>query len=98
MSLIYFILCSYGMTQILVYGKIFNPIRPSHYFFHCSMCVGFWVGLFLWAINDHTELFTFDCSFVTAFMLGCLSSATSYVLNMIFGDDGINLNVRSVKQ
>ena len=24
-------------------------------------------------------------------MLGCLSSATSYVLNMTFGDDGIQI-------
>ena len=24
-----------------------------------------------------------------AFMLGCLSSATSYVLNMVFSDEGI---------
>ena len=58
------------------------------------MCVGFWVGLFLWAINDHTELFTFDYSYVTAFILSCISSGTSYVLNIMFGDNGINFNTR----
>jgi len=94
MSLIYFILIAFGMTQILVYGAIFNKIRPSYHFFHCPMCVGWWVGLFLWAINPYTELITFDYSIITGFMLACLSSGTSYLLNMIVGDNGINLNTR----
>jgi steroid 5-alpha reductase family enzyme len=97
MNIIYFILASYGITQILVYGKIFHKIRPSYYFFHCPMCVGFWVGFFLWAINDHTELFTFDNSLVTAFILGSISSGSSYVLNMMFGDSGINFITRREK-
>jgi hypothetical protein len=58
------------------------------------MCVGWWVGLFLWAINPYTELITFDYSIITGFMLACLSSGTSYLLNMIVGDNGINLNTR----
>jgi len=91
MNLLLFVLASYGLTQIIVYGRIFNKIRPSHHFFHCSMCVGWWVGLFLWAINPYTELFTFDYSIATAFIIACVSSGTSYVLNMVFGDKGINL-------
>jgi hypothetical protein len=94
MGLIYFILASYGLTQILVYGSIFDKIRPNQDFFKCPMCMGFWVGIFLWAINNYTELFIFDYSPITAFLLGCLSSGTSYVLNMLFGDSGIN--IRSV--
>jgi len=94
MSLIYFILIAFGMTQLLVYGTIFNKIRPSYPFFHCSMCMGWWVGLFLWAINQYTELITFDCSIITGLMLACLSSGTSYMLGMIVGDKGINLNTR----
>ena len=93
MGLLYFILCAYGMTQILVYGSIFNKVRPSKDkfggFFHCPMCMGFWVGVFLFGINPHTELFTFDLNFVNGFLLGTLSSGTSYTLNMIFGDEGI---------
>jgi hypothetical protein len=117
MELLYFILCAYGLTQILVYGSIFNGIRPpkNKYgkigeLFHCPMCMGFWVGVFLWAISSWTSLFTFEnilllrntASGMTAtfqlenlwdgFLLGCLSSGTSYVLNMIFGDEGININ------
>ena len=53
------------------------------------MCVGFWVGVLLLVLNPFTELFTFDVSLVNALMLGCLSSGTSYILNMIFGDEGI---------
>ena len=40
-------------------------------------------------LSPWTELFTFDTTIVNAFLLGCLSSATSYVLNMVFSDDGI---------
>ncbi len=81
------------MTQIIVYGSIFNTVRPSKEklggFFHCPMCIGFWVGVFLCGINPYTELFMFDISVATAFLLGCLSSGTSYVLTMLFGDRGI---------
>ena len=91
MNLLYFVLSAYGLTQVLIYAKIFNRIRPSHCFFHCPMCIGFHVGWFLWAINKYTELFTFDYSIATAFLLACISSGTSYVLDMIFGDEGINI-------
>jgi len=94
MNLLLFVLAAYGLTQIIVYGRIFDKIRPPYHLFHCSMCVGWWVGLFLWAINQYTELFTFDYSIITAFVLACISSGTSYVLNMVFGDEGINLKNR----
>ena len=55
------------------------------------MCVGFWVGVFLWGINPLTELFTFGYNPMDAFLLGCLSSGTSYALNMIICDDGIQI-------
>ena len=29
MSLIYFVLAAYGLTQILVYGSIFDKVRPT---------------------------------------------------------------------
>jgi len=95
-DLIYFILCAYGMTQIIVYGSIFDRIRPScgHIgkLFHCSMCMGFWVGVFLFGINQFTELFTFKYEVANLLLLGCLSSGTSYVLDMIVGDCGIKLH------
>ena len=91
MNLLYFVLCAFGLTQILVYSRILEKIRPSHHFFHCSMCVGFHVGWFLWAINKYTELFTFDYSIATAFLLACISSGTSYMLSMIINDFGIRI-------
>ena len=93
MSLIYFVLCAFGLTQLIVYSRLFKPIRPKHHFFHCPMCVGFHIGWFLWAINGFTELFTFEYSLINAFVLSCVSSGTSYVLSMIFGDEGINFKI-----
>ena len=97
-DLIWFVLAAYGLTQILVYSKIFEKVRPNRdqwgligYMANCSMCMGFWVGMFLFFINGFTELFTFDPTLVNAFLLGCISSATSYVLNMVFSDEGIML-------
>ena len=95
MDLLYFVLASYGLTQILVYGTIFNSVRPTKgklgELFHCPMCLGFWVGAFLFGINRYTELFTFEYTFTNLFILGWLSSGTSYILNMIFGDCGIKI-------
>ncbi len=99
MDLIAFILCAYGLTQILVYSDmpLLNRMRPSKdsiggygKVFHCPMCMGFHVGWFLMLLSPFTELFSFDVSVFNFFLLGWLSSGTSYVLNMIFGDEGIN--------
>lgn len=95
MTFIWFCLISYGLTQILVYGKIFDPIRPKTgwlgQLLSCPMCTGFWVGLFLWSTRHHTELFTFDDSFITGMLLGFAASAAAYIGNMIFGDDGLKI-------
>jgi hypothetical protein len=89
-----FVLCAYGLTQILVYGSIFNRFRPSRHFFHCPMCVGFWAGVLLLVLNPFTELFTFDVSLINAFILGCLSSGTSYALCMLISDGGFQYEYR----
>lgn len=93
MELLTFILCAYGLTQIIVYGTIFNRLRPVEgklgKFFRCPMCVGFHVGWFLMLLSPFTELFSFDATVINALLLGWLSSGTSYILNMVFGDEGI---------
>ena len=94
MSLLYFILASYGMTQLLCYGRIFHRIRPRGYFWTCPMCVGFWVGVFLCGVNTWTELFIFELTIVNFLICGCVSSGTSYILNMMFGDSGIKLDIK----
>jgi len=100
-ELIYFILCAFGMTQIIVHSKIFYSFRVKvsrkanwlKEVIHCSMCMGFWVGVFLVGINRYTELFIFDNNIVNYLLLGCLSSGTSYVLCNLFGDNGVKHDV-----
>ena len=96
MTFIWFCLISYGLTQILVYGKILDPIRPKSgklgQLLECPMCTGFWVGLFLWFVKDYTQLITFDDSPITGLLLGFAASAASYIGNMVFGDEGIRID------
>ena len=98
MELLHFVLAAYGMTFIIIHGHIFNKIRPPcksmggfGRLFHCHLCMGFWVGVFLWGISPYTELFNFDCNFINCLLLGSLSAGTSYILNMIVDDSGIKL-------
>ena len=59
MDLLYFILCSYGLTQILIYGSIFDSFRPKDgklgELFRCPMCMGFWAGSFLFNLPPSTS-------------------------------------------
>jgi hypothetical protein len=95
MTFIWFCLISYGLTQIIVYGKILDQVRPKSgklgQLLSCPMCTGFWVGVFLWFVKDYTKLFNFDDSYITAFLVGCAASAVSYVGAMVFCDHGIKI-------
>ena len=51
--------------------------------------MGFWVGVSLYSINGYTDLFSFEYNWINPLLLGCLSSGTSYVLDMVIGDKGI---------
>ena len=95
MDLATYILSCYGLTQILVFSKILEKIRPKKYFFHCPMCMGFWVGGFLLILNPFTELFTFEVSLANFFILSCLSSGTSYALCMLISDGGFQHEYRT---
>jgi len=57
------------------------------------MCVGFWVGALVWSLSPYTELFTFDYCFITGFFLASLSSGTSYTLNMLISDTGLQVGI-----
>ena len=98
MELLYFVLAAYGLTQILVYGSIFDKVRPTTGWFgdlfSCPMCVGFWVGVLLMLLNPFTELFTFDVTLVNALLLGWLASGTSYALCMLVSDGGFQHEYR----
>ena len=98
MSLLFFILSSYGLTQILCYGKIFDTWRPKYgklgELFSCSMCMGFWVGSFLGLLDPFVSLFDLTSSFLDIFVLGLISSGTSYLLDKIVSDEGIQIQKR----
>jgi len=94
-NFIWFCFIAFGLTQILVYGSIFESLRPKEgklgELFRCPMCMGFWVGVFLWLIKDFTTLIIFDSSIVTGLFCGFVSSGVSYILSMLFGDDGLKI-------
>ncbi len=92
MNLIVFILGCFGLTQILAYGSIFDRVRPEHKFFHCPMCLGFWVGILIFALFWLVGIQMFSDVYLGSVLFGFISSGTSYVLCQLFGDDGININ------
>ena len=102
MELVYFVLAAYGLTQILTVGSIFNKLRPSRKWlygfgklFHCPMCMGFWSGIFLFGINRHTELFTFEYSAANALILGCLASGACYLISALVNDFGFKITYKN---
>ena len=83
-DLLTFILACYGMTMIVVYGKIFDKVRPDWEVLKCTMCTGFWVGCLLSICLD------------TEFGLligGFISSGTTYLLSKIVDDEGIVVKI-----
>jgi hypothetical protein len=99
MNLLAFILACYGMTMILVYGSIFNNIRPKNGFFgklfKCTMCMGFWVGIFINICMYILNKDVFDSIIFGSFLSGCISSGTSYFLSRIVTDEGLKIDTKS---
>jgi hypothetical protein len=92
MNLLLFVLAVWGMTQILVYGEIFDKIRPEHKFFHCTMCIGFHVGWFLYLLFWLFDVLLFPNVYAGMFVFGCIGSATSYALCSVFDGNGISIS------
>lgn len=93
MNLLLFILFCYGMTQIIIYGHIFEGVRKkiNWYMLECSMCAGFWVGAFVYTLFFLSKINLFPNFFVGLFLFACLSSGTSYFLCSIINDDGFKV-------
>lgn len=99
LNLLIFILCSFGLTQILLYGKILDSIRPKEgklgELFKCSLCMGFWTGILLAILDRKTLLFSLpDDGPITIILMGFISSGCVYVLDRLFCDNGLNINIR----
>ena len=61
------------------------------------MCMGFWVGAFLLCISPYTELFTFEQTIANLFICGWVSSGTSYIMNVLFCDNGLQIGANNGK-
>ena len=101
MELLFFILVCYGLTQIILYGSVFNKVRPRKEFlygfgklFHCPMCMGFHVGYAVFLLFWFTGARMWSELFSGCFIYGCLSSGTTYMLSMLIGDDGLAIKSR----
>lgn len=90
-ELVVFVLASYGATAILAWGRIFDSIRPEEKFFHCPQCLGWWVGLAFALLGFDGLLSEGTSPPMRAFLLACLASGTSYILGVVFDDDGIRV-------
>lgn len=90
-----FLLVCYGLTEILMYGSILDSVRPNWEVFGCSMCLSFWVGIFLWLCSGLTNLFSFGYNPITGLFLGFASSGVVYILDKLFSDKGLNVSMRN---
>ena len=91
METLIWILAAYGMSQILVYGSIFQNlrdrlIRNSKFFgelIQCMMCTSTWVGLFFsLAFYSPTETMTM-IPYTHVFFDGMLASGSVWGINSI---------------
>ena len=75
------VLGSIGITIILTQSKLFKWLQSLGHFFKCSMCMGFWVGGFVYLL---TEFIPPDYRFIlSGFLLGGMVSLFSYTWNLL---------------
>jgi len=98
-NLLVFILASYGISNILVYGSIFGWWRDQleklgtgraslHKLWSCMMCMPTWVGFGLSAVLQYNGVetpFSDDNMnfWLAVFLDGVLASGSVYALNVI---------------
>ena len=96
-------LAGVGATLIITQSHLFQPLQKffnpetqpyAAKFFNCPMCMGFWVGLFLGGIDPFTQLFSLSTNLVDNVLLGFISSGTSYLLDKMVSDEGIQIQKR----
>ena len=87
MELIIWILAAYGMTQILVYGSIFDTPRDwiKTTFFgdliSCVMCTSTWVGFFFSLVFFSPTVDLVSITYSNVFFDGLLASGSVWALN-----------------
>lgn len=101
LNLLLFILMSYGITNILLYGKIFDDYRNEWkkrlegskliHLLQCNMCLSFHVGWVLYVVFLYSGIMLFPNIVFGMFLFGCLSSAANHFIFSIYDDNGIKI-------
>lgn len=89
-NLVIFSLISYGMSNILVYGKIFSWLRNilskwnfTKELMTCMMCMGFWVGILIYFSGYSLINLQYVSIFFQILFYGVLSSGVTWLLHTI---------------
>ena len=92
MIILFWILAAYGMTSILVWGKIFNNqrdwIKKHSKFFgdliSCTLCTATWVGFFMSLVFGGLTNHYLPCTwYVCMFFDGMMTAGSVWILNAI---------------
>jgi hypothetical protein len=94
LNLLILILASVGMTLIVVFGKIFDGIRPQIPPWNCTLCMGFYCGIIV-----NFLLFCIGMSLFSNVIIGCtiagfISSLMSWVVSSLVDDGGIAIKLK----
>jgi hypothetical protein len=91
MNLILFVLAAIGMTNILVQGNIFQPVRdflakrlPQKLYqvFECHQCMGTWCGFFCgYILLSHNPFTVFCCGMAGSFLATAASIVLDYLVS-----------------
>lgn len=94
MSFLTLVLFSYGFTNIIVNGTIFESLRrwsfknlpsPLDRFFMCPMCIGFWAGVLFSVMFQF--IFTSGSPGLVAYNIissGFIASGTTYLISGLY--------------
>jgi hypothetical protein len=99
MELLIWVFLSYGITNIIVFGSIFESLRgiikkinPNFFgvLFSCPMCMSFWVGVFLSltfispiTLYFNTDDIIINNQYYLTFLDACLSSGIVWIIHNI---------------
>ena len=84
METLIWILSAYGMSQILVFGSIFD--KPSIFFgdlLSCMMCTSTWIGFFFSIAFYSPTLTMVTIPYSNVFFDGMLASGSVWAINAI---------------
>lgn len=94
LNLLILLLASTGMTMIVVFGKIFDGIRPNNPPWNCTLCMGFYCGIIVNFLMYCIGLSLFLNVIIGCTLAGFISSLVSWVVSSLVDDDGIAIKLK----